>query len=251
MFSCKYFSIPKRGPSAAHHQHQEPGAQARCPDVQDQNQQDRLEGGVFQRLLRWWLPHRMGSYPISGMWRGLEGGTTSVRIIETSCFRNDQALLFEICRRALAFLGCSRRAFVNVQYCFTNDRRAINSSPQLRLRWAMASDRSLSLLKRQNLNDSPVQSFKNLTSPKSTAYRLNEIICIIEPFFLIFFQKIQFLPYLRIPSFFPPTRNKQSLCFGLMCFVYYFRCARWRHSQRYATMPSTSRMILTSGDEER
>ncbi len=37
----------------------------------------------------------------------------------------------------IALLGCSRRAlielFQNIQYCFTNGRRSINSSPQLHL----------------------------------------------------------------------------------------------------------------------
>ena len=42
------------------------------------------------------------------------------------------------------FLGCSGRAFRILQYCFTNGRQAINSSPQLHLRHAMASNCSRS-----------------------------------------------------------------------------------------------------------
>ena len=64
-------------------------------------------------------------------------------------------MLFEICRRAfsssellVALLGCSRRGFHNLAiYCFTNGRGAINSSPQLHLRRAIA----LAFLKRQSL----------------------------------------------------------------------------------------------------
>ena len=51
----------------------------------------------------------------------------------------------------IALLRYSWRAvgelFIILEYCFTNGRRAINSSPQLHFRRAMASDHSLSLQK--------------------------------------------------------------------------------------------------------